>query len=50
MRHYTEAMHERSLLLGNTEAHVDLGGAVHVDPEFEQLTPRLLSALETKMW
>jgi len=31
------------------EMFVRLGGAVQVDPGFSQLTPRLLSALETKI-
>jgi len=27
----------------------EIGGAVQVDPGFSQLTPRLLSSVETKM-
>ena len=38
-----------ALHLSGHHAHLPHGGAVQVDPGFMHLTPRLLSALETKL-
>ena len=47
---YGPERREREATLAKLELELDvLGGTVQVDPGFQQLTPRLLSALETKM-